>query len=115
MFLCAYVSGDARGMRAVKPELKILLSVGGWGAGGFSTMAKTPEGIAAFTASGMEAHIAKREAEVGHPDPIYTNLDWSGFGRPFVSSQEAYDNLHIGDPAAAQKLQDKLKEMGVEN
>ena len=96
MFLCAYVSGDARGMqavtaedasrldliniafgtirdgllwyprtaetkteidrlRAVKPELKILLSVGGWGAGGFSTMAKTPEGIAAFTASCMEA------------------------------------------------------------
>ena len=31
------------------------------------------------------------------------------------SSQEAYDNLHIGDPAAAQKLQDKLKEMGVED
>ena len=96
MFLCAYVSGDARGMRAVtaddaarldliniafgtlrdgllwypridetkaeidrlrgvKPELKILLSVGGWGAGGFSTMAKTPEGIAAFTASCVEA------------------------------------------------------------
>ena len=96
MILCAYVSGDARGMkavtaddasrldliniafgtlrdgllwypqiaetkveidrlRAVKPDLKILLSVGGWGAGGFSTMAKTPEGIAAFTASCMEA------------------------------------------------------------
>ena len=63
----------------------------------------------------MEAHIKKREAEVGHPDPIYTNLNWNGFGRPFVSSEEAYNTLHIGDPAAAQKLQDKLKEMGVED
>ena len=62
----------------------------------------------------MEAHIKKREAEVGHPDPIYTNLNWNGFGRPFKSSEEAYNTLHIGDPAAAQKLQDKLKEMGVE-
>jgi hypothetical protein len=70
--------------------------------------------VVAFLKARMEAHIAKREAEVGHPDPIYTNLDWNGFGRPFESSQEAYDNLHIGDPAAAQKLQDKLKEMGVE-
>ena len=35
-------------------ELKFLLSIGGWGAGGFSTMCKTPEGIAAFTASCME-------------------------------------------------------------
>ena len=71
--------------------------------------------VVEFLKARMEAHIKKREAEVGHPDPIYTNLDWSGFGRPFESSQEAYDNLHIGDPAAAQKLQDKLKEMGVED
>ena len=42
-------------LRAANPDLKILLSVGGWGAGGFSTMAKTPEGIAAFTASCTEA------------------------------------------------------------
>ena len=35
------------------PELKVLLSIGGWGAGGFSTMAKTAEGIAAFTDSCM--------------------------------------------------------------
>ena len=109
MFLCAYVSGDARGMRAVtaedasrldliniafgtirdgllwyprieetkteidrlravKPELKILLSVGGWGAGGFSVMAKTPEGIAAFTASCMLA------AEAMGLDGI--DIDW---------------------------------------
>lgn len=46
---------EADRLRAAHPGLKILLSVGGWGAGGFSTMAKTPEGIAAFTASCMEA------------------------------------------------------------
>ena len=45
---------------------------------------------------------------------MYTNLNWSGFGRPFESSEEAYNNLHIGDPEAAKKLQSKLKEMGVE-
>ncbi len=42
-----------RRWKAVNPKLSVLLSVGGWGAGGFSTMAKTPEGIAAFTASCM--------------------------------------------------------------
>ena len=71
--------------------------------------------VVAFLRARMEAHIKKREAEVGHPNPMYTNLNWSGFGRPFVSSQEAYDNLHIGDPAAAQKLQDKLEAMGVKD
>ena len=40
-------------IRAAHPGIRILLSIGGWGAGGFSTMAKTPEGIAAFTASCM--------------------------------------------------------------
>jgi hypothetical protein len=70
--------------------------------------------VVAFLRARMEAHIAKREAEVGHTNPMYTNLNWSGFGRPFESSEEAYNTLHIGDPAAAQKLQSKLKEMGVE-
>lgn len=42
-------------LKAVNPSLRILLSVGGWGAGGFSTMAKTSDGIAAFTASCIEA------------------------------------------------------------
>ena len=63
----------------------------------------------------MEAHIKKREAETGRTNPMYTNLDWNGFGRPFESSQEAYDTLHIGDPEAAKKLQAKLAEMGVED
>ena len=55
-------------VKAAHPGLKILLSIGGWGAGGFSTMAKTPEGIAAFTASCMET------AEALELDGI--DVDW---------------------------------------
>ncbi|MBO5252407.1 MAG: chitinase [Clostridia bacterium] len=41
--------------REWNPDLKIVLSVGGWGAGGFSTMAMTEEGRKAFAASCLEA------------------------------------------------------------
>jgi len=41
--------------REWNPEIKIVLSVGGWGAGGFSTMAMTQEGRRAFAASCREA------------------------------------------------------------
>ena len=79
-----------------------------------SGLAEQEPEVVEFLKNRMLAHIAKREAEVGHANPMYTNLNWSGFGRPFESSEEAYNNLHIGDPEAAQKLQAKLKEMGVE-
>jgi len=51
--------------------------------------------------------IAKRESETGRTNPIYTNLNWHGYGVQFKSSQEAYDTLHIGSPNAAQELQAK--------
>lgn len=41
--------------RRWNPALKIVLSVGGWGAGGFSTMALTEEGRRAFAQSCLEA------------------------------------------------------------
>jgi arylsulfatase A-like enzyme len=59
----------------------------------------------------MNAHIAKREKETGRPDPIFTNLNWSGHGKPFATSDEAYDTLHIGSPQAAEKLQAAAKEL----
>jgi len=63
----------------------------------------------------MEAHIAKREAETGRTDPMYTNLNWAGHGKPFESSDEAYHTLHIGSPDEAKKIQEiadkKKKEM----
>lgn len=59
----------------------------------------------------MEWWIAKREAETGMTNPMYTNLNWHGSSGghegPFTSSQQAYDCLYIGSPAAAQKLQAK--------
>jgi len=56
----------------------------------------------------MENHIAKRTSQTGRENPMYTNLDWHGKGcGPFKTSQQAYDTMHIGDPAAAKKLQAK--------
>jgi arylsulfatase A-like enzyme len=60
----------------------------------------------------MHAWIAKREAETGLPNPIYNQPGWHG--KPgidyFTSSQQAYDTLHIGDPAQAARLQSRSRE-----
>jgi len=55
----------------------------------------------------MEAWLARREQETGLPNPIHTQGDWHGHAGigPFKSSQQAYDTLHIGDPAQAARLQ----------
>ena len=53
----------------------------------------------------MEKFIAKREAETGRPAPIYTNF--INNGKPFASSQEAYDSKFIGGIAEAVSLQKK--------
>lgn len=65
-----------------------------------------PDVVKALRAK-MEAHIARREKETGRRDPIYTNLNWhgAGLGRGFISSDEAYNTMHIGDPGAAARLQ----------
>ncbi len=70
-----------------------------------------PEVVAALKAR-MEAWIARREAETGLPNPIHHQGDWhgkEGVG-PFTSSQQAYDTLHIGDPAQAARLQAKSRD-----
>lgn len=46
---------ELKQIRAWNPDIRIVLSVGGWGAGGFSEMAATPQGIAAFASSCREA------------------------------------------------------------
>lgn len=60
----------------------------------------------------MEAWIAKREAETGLPDPIMNQGDWHGHAGvgAFKTSQQAYDTLHIGDPAQAARLQAKSRD-----
>ena len=71
-------------------------------------LAQKEKATAAYLEQRMLAHIARREKETGRPNPMYTNLHWHGakdVPRPFASSQEAYDTLHIGDPEAARRLQ----------
>ena len=45
-------------LREYNPEIKILLSVGGWGAGGFSKAASTLDGCIKFAQSGYDAYTA---------------------------------------------------------
>jgi arylsulfatase A-like enzyme len=65
-----------------------------------------PEVVALLRAR-MEGWIRKREQETGLTDPIMTQGDWHGHAGvgPFKTSQQAYDTLHIGDPAQAARLQ----------
>jgi arylsulfatase A-like enzyme len=67
---------------------------------------QNPE-IVATLRGRMERYIEQRKAATGLPDPIDTQGDWHGYEGvgPFQSSQQAYDTLHIGDPAQAAKLQ----------
>ncbi|MCX8052545.1 MAG: sulfatase-like hydrolase/transferase [Armatimonadetes bacterium] len=55
----------------------------------------------------MQNWIAKRERETGRTNPIYTNLNWSGHGSPFKTSEEAYNTMYIGSPETAEELQAK--------
>ena len=66
--------------------------------------AREPE-VVRFLEARMQAHIAKREKETGRTNPMYTNLNWNGHGKPFTSSEEAYNTLYIGSPDTAKGLQ----------
>ena len=65
---------------------------------------ENPE-VVAMLKTRMERFIAKREAETGRRAPIYTNF--INNGKPFASSQEAYDSKFIGGIAEAVSLQKK--------
>jgi arylsulfatase A-like enzyme len=67
---------------------------------------REPQMVALLRAR-MEAWIAQRERETGLSNPILNQGDWHGHEGvgAFVSSQQAYDTLHIGDPAQAARLQ----------
>ncbi|GHV14225.1 sulfatase [Clostridia bacterium] len=73
-----------------------------------------PEVVKYLTAR-MKAYIAKREKETGRVNPMESNATkWNGQGKPFSSSEEAYNTMHIGSAEAAAKLQAKLAEIGVD-
>jgi arylsulfatase A-like enzyme len=63
--------------------------------------------VVALLKGRMEAWLAKRQQETGFETPIYHQGDWHGIEGvgAFKTSQQAYDTLHIGDPAQAAKLQ----------
>jgi arylsulfatase A-like enzyme len=74
-------------------------------------LSETHTDVVAMLKGRMEAWIAKREAETSLPNPIMTQGDWHGHDGvgPFKTSKQAYDTLHIGDPAQAAKLQSESR------
>ena len=72
-----------------------------------NNLAESLPGVVYLLKERMETWLAKREQETGLPNPIFHQGDWHGIAGvgPFKTSQQAYDTLHIGDPAQAAKLQ----------
>jgi arylsulfatase A-like enzyme len=59
----------------------------------------------------MRAWVARREAEQGITNPLYTCLYWSGVkDGPFESSEEAYSKQYIGSASQAKALQEGKKD-----
>ncbi len=77
----------------------------------YNNLAEAEPQIVAALKARMDAWIARREAETGLPNPIFTQEDWHGHAGvgPFKTSQQAYDTLYIGSPRQAQQLQAKAK------
>jgi arylsulfatase A-like enzyme len=71
---------------------------------------RNPRIVAALRAE-MEAHIARREKEVGHVNPMYNQPGWHGCPGIdyFESSEHAYNTIYIGGAAQAQELQEQEK------
>ncbi len=69
-----------------------------------------PEVVAVLTQR-MEAWLTRREQETGLPNPIFNQGDWHGHAGigSFKTSLQAYDILHIGDPAQAARLQSESR------
>lgn len=70
-------------------------------------LAETHPDVVASLRKRMDAFIARREKETGTRNPMLTQGDWHGHKGlgAFKTSQQAYDTLHIGSIATAQKLQ----------
>lgn len=64
-------------LRQANPALRILFSVGGWGAGGFSIMSASDETRKRFAASCLEA-VKKYGLDGIDIDWEYPGLDWAG-------------------------------------
>ena len=88
---------DAVGqIRKWNPNIKIVLSVGGWGAGGFSTMAKTLNGRRAFANSCL-SFIDEYKLDGLDIDWEYPGIDWAGID----ASGEDKNNFTLAGAMAA--------------
>ena len=87
-------------IRKSNPELKIVLSVGGWGADGFSQSARTKEGRERFAASALAIWTvliltgsirAHRWQELRRTDRIKRIIRcfWRSFGRHWMRTEKA--------------------------
>jgi arylsulfatase A-like enzyme len=88
-----------------KPEVELYNLIAD--PGETNNLAESEPEMVALLKGRMEDWIAKREAETGLPNPIHNQGDWHGHEGvgAFKSSQQAYDTMHIGDPAQAATLQ----------
>lgn len=75
-------------------------------------LAETHPEVVALLRRQMDTWIAKREQETGLPNPIHHQGDWHGHEGlgAFITSQQAYDTLHIGDPEQAAQLQAEARD-----
>jgi len=70
---------------------------------------QNPE-VVAMLQTRMNAHIAARKKAWRTKNPVdIAATKWNGRGRPYESSEEAYEGMFIGNPAAAAKLQAQKK------
>jgi len=73
-------------------------------------VAETEPDVVQMLMKRMKEHIEKRKIawNTENPADVAAGI-WNGISRPFESSDEAYNTMHIGDPEAAQKLQAQRK------
>ncbi|MDR2687040.1 MAG: sulfatase-like hydrolase/transferase [Oscillospiraceae bacterium] len=70
---------------------------------------QNPEVVAMLQAR-MDRHIAARKKAWKTQNPVEAAAEtWNGLGRPYASSEEAYNDMFIGNPDAANKLQAQKK------
>jgi len=90
---------DIKRIRSMNPNVKILLSVGGWSSGGFSTAASTAEGRKAFAETSLEA-IENYDLDGIDIDWEYPCINWAGID---TSPDDKYNfSLYL------QEIRDKI-------
>ncbi|RKT51638.1 glycoside hydrolase family 18 protein [Saccharothrix australiensis] len=83
---------DILDLKRRKPSLKALISIGGWGAGGFSDAALTPESRRAFVASCAELFFERHE---GVFDGVDVDWEFPVYGGPTEITDRPADRRNM--------------------